>query len=97
MTADEFRADPERRSALAEVLGSPVLSQALEVLKDSIEPRAGMKQPLEDPVVASHLFHQHAGAQIIIKGLAMLSTAPKAPPAPPRGKALKAVPKDPAN
>lgn len=93
MTAQDFQQDGDRRNKLAKLIANPVLKEALEILKDEIEPKAGPALPIENTTVAASLYHQHAGANSIIKGLTRLCNEFK-PVKPLTGKRLQPVPKD---
>lgn len=91
MTAAEFQADANRRDKLATLLKNPVLKEAFEALKDELEPRDDLPVTLANPTVAAHRYHQHAGANHIIKGLARLAK-PAPPVVKPKGRKLRENP-----
>ena len=93
MTSAEFQKDPVRRDKLAALLKNPVLKEAFDALKDELEPRDDLPVTLANPTVAAHRYHQHAGANHIIKGLARLANpAPEVKQLPV--KKLRTPPKD---
>lgn len=83
---DEFQGDAAKREKLAKLLRDPVLKEALNALRDEMEPRDDLAVTLANPTVAAHRYHHIAGANHIIKGLTAL-TLPKAPvKTPPKGR-----------
>lgn len=92
MTCEEFQNDENRRTKLEKLLKDPVLKYAFEALKDELEPRDDLPVTLANPTVAAHRYHQHAGANHIIKGLRRLTQPFKTIKAPQGRKLRTEVP-----
>jgi hypothetical protein len=76
-----FAKDPAKRSALAEVLRTPILIEALDIVDELMEPQTGTQAEVA-PAVAAAKYHQIAGAAEQIKKLKSLTKEPKEQKAP---------------
>jgi hypothetical protein len=87
--AETFSTNPDKRNALAAILRDPAFREALDILKDELEPESSDKEALVNPQIAVSQRHQVAGANHVLKGLRRLATAPpQAPKALPGHKPL---------
>ena len=76
MTQEEFTKDPARREALARALADPALVEAIEVVKEMMEPKSGTQADAA-PAMAASYYHQVAGANHFRKKLRDLTREPK--------------------
>ena len=96
MTPEEFSKDPTRREKLAAALADPTLIEAIEIVKELMEPKIGGSADAA-PAMAASYFHQVAGANYFRKKLRELTREPsttKAPKARPGlAKSIDDLPK----
>lgn len=86
MTPDEFTKDPARREALAKALANPALVEAIEIVKEMMEPKTGTQADAA-PAMAASYFHQVAGASHFRRKLRDLTREPSEKKTP-KGRAL---------
>lgn len=103
MTPEErftlFAKDTGRREHLKGILADPVLSEAIEIIKDLMEPKTG-GQADAVPAMAASYFHQSAGAGLFRRKLRELTREPvekKAPKLKSLAKSIDDLPKTPTN
>lgn len=75
MTSEEFIKDPARREALAKALADPALVEAIEIVKEMMEPKTGTQADAA-PAMAASYYHQVAGASHFRKKLRDLTREP---------------------
>lgn len=96
MTPEEFSKDPTRREKLAAALADPTLMEAIEIVKELMEPKIGGSADAA-PAMAASYFHQVAGANYFRKKLRELTREPstaKTPKARPGlAKSIDDLPK----
>ena len=68
----QFAKDPGRREALAAALADPALIEAIEIVKELMEPKTG-GQADAAPAMAASYYHQVAGANQFRKKLKELT------------------------
>lgn len=71
----QFTRDPGRREKLAAALADPTLVEAIEIVKELMEPKTG-GQADAAPAMAASYFHQVAGANYFRKKLRELTREP---------------------
>jgi len=86
MTPEEFSKDPARREALTKALANPALIEAIEIVKEQMEPKTGTQADAA-PAMAASYFHQVAGANNFRKKLRDLTREPSEKKLP-KGRAL---------
>jgi len=75
MTTDEFASDPKRREDLAKILADPIFTAAVAAVSGEIQP-AAFGQADVNPVLGNARYHQVAGLNYLVNGLAKLTQAP---------------------
>lgn len=72
MTPEEFTKDPARRDALTRILTDPIFVEAVEIVKEMMEPQKGTQADAA-PAMAASYFHQVAGASYFRRKLKELT------------------------
>jgi len=83
--AETFSTNPDKRAALVAILREPAFREAIDILKDELEPEASDKEAIVNPQIAVSQRHLNAGVNHIIKGLRRLASAPPKAPKPLAG------------
>jgi hypothetical protein len=76
-----FTKDATKRAALAKVLKTPVLIEALDIVDELMEPQTNTQAEVA-PAIAAAKYHQIAGAAEQLKRLKSLTKEPKETKAP---------------